>query len=361
MSASAADTVLALARPELVGRVAYKPPVVPSDMVRLHANESPWNAPGEEARGLNRYPSLAGLLETRMSEVYGVEADQVLATRGSNDALDLVIRAFCRAGVDAILTATPTFAMYAELAEVQGADVVAVAMDPERGFAFDADALLDAWTPAVKVVFVCSPNNPTGQVAAPEQLDRLLDRLAGRSLVVVDEAYAEFADGPSVVSRLREWPNLVVVRTLSKGYGLAGARCGALLARRDVVDLARSILPPYALPDPTARAALAALTPRAVETAAGRFERIRAERARLTGTLATLPGVQTVWPGEGNFLLLKTADREAFVRRCEQGGVLVRRLHGDAFLDQCVRITVGTAPENEALIAALAQPADEEA
>ena len=332
MSAAADDTVLALARPELVGRVAYKPPVVPPDRVRLHANESPWNAPGDETCGLNRYPSLAGQLEARMSELYGVEADQVLATRGSNDALDLIIRAFCRAGTDAILTGTPTFAMYAELAAVQGADIIAVAQDPERDFAFDETALLDAWTPAVKVVFVCSPNNPTGQVAPPQQ-----------------------------ISRLRRWPNLVVVRTLSKGYGLAGARCGALLARREVVNLARSILPPYALPDPTARAALAALAPRAVETAARRFDTIRTERRRLAAALRVTPTVERVWPGEGNFVLAKVADREAFVRRCDAGGVLVRRLHGDAFLDRCVRITVGTPSENDALLDALTNPVGEEA
>lgn len=349
-----AGAPLTLARPELKDRVPYRPPLVPAGLVRLHSNESPWAAPGtSRADELNRYPTLAATLEQRMADVYGVAASAVLATRGSNDAIDLLVRAFCRAGEDAILTPTPTFAMYGEFAAIQNAGIVTLATDPDAGFAVDVAAVADAWQPGVKLIFLCSPNNPTGHAVAPAAIADLLSRLDGRALVVVDEAYIEFCSHSGVASLIAQWPCLVVLRTLSKAYALAGARVGALLANADVVGLLRSILPPYALSDPAARLALAALAPDALASAAHRFALIRDERKRVAEALAAMPQVTRVWPSEANFLLLEPSDQQRFVRACRDGSVLVRTLDGDALMQHSVRITIGSRDDNDRLLLSL--------
>ncbi|GAP67465.1 histidinol phosphate aminotransferase apoenzyme [Mizugakiibacter sediminis] len=352
-------SVLELARPEIRALQPYSSARMEASggQVLLNANESPWPPPGDGGRGLNRYPGpQPAALVARLAALYGVAAGQVLAARGSDEAIDLLVRAFCRAGADAVVVCPPTFGMYAVSARVQGAEVIEAPL--ADGFALDADALLAAATPAVKLVFVCTPNNPTGGVVPPATLERLAAALRGRALLVVDEAYVEFAGTPSAAALLPRFDNLVVLRTLSKAWALAGARIGALLAAPEIVALLRRIMPPYPLPTPCVDAALAALDARGVALMHERAALLRAERARLAVRLAALPGVLAVLPSQANFLAVRFADAAATWRALLDAGIVVRDVGRQRGLAGCLRIGVGAPAENERLLAALAARAE---
>ena len=201
--------------------------------VWLNANESAWRNPADAGLGANRYPDpQPAALRERLGELYGVRADQVLVGRGSDEAIDLLVRALCVPGRDAVVVSPPVFGMYAVSARLQGAPLVEVPLrDTEAGFASDLNAMADAAVSSgAKLVFVCSPANPTGQAIAPADLLALARRLAGRCLVVVDEAYGEYCDQASMAAFIDQQPNLAVLRTLSKAHALA-AHAAALPAR----------------------------------------------------------------------------------------------------------------------------------
>lgn len=346
--------ILALARPEIRALV---PAAVhgsgTANSVRLHANEIPWADARDEAPvALNRYyDGQPRALVEALAAHYGADPSSVLVTRGSDDAIDLLVRAFCRAGQDRILVCPPTFGMYRFSAEVQGAGVVAV--PPGPGFGLDADALVARWTPEVKIVFLCSPNNPTGNALDPGAVVRVLDALAGRAIVVMDEAYIEFSARPGFIGALARHPNLVVLRTLSKAHGLAGARCGVAIASAELVALLGRLMPPYALPGPTVTAALAALDPQRLLRTRKRIEAIVAERGRLAAALEGLTGVRQVWPSEGNFLLVRFEDAAAALESATRAGLLLRDFSRQPPLEGCLRITVGSREENDCLLSAL--------
>ena len=326
---AAAELVARLARPDILRLQPYRHASWDPALERLHANENPWRFPGDLSRsGLNRYPEPHPLeVEARLARLYGVAPAQVLAGRGSDEGIDLLVRGFCGAGRDAVVISPPTFGMYEVAARIQGADVIEVPLVRDAGYALDADAVLRACDdPRVKLVFVCSPNNPTGQSADPRAIERVVRGLAERALVVVDEAYAEFAAQPSFVSRLAEFPNLAILRTLSKAYALAGARCGALLADPAIVELLRRMIQPYALPAPTMEAVLTALEePRLVQAR----DRIRQ-------------------------LLVETTDANAFLQAGLRAGLLLRDFGGNPRTPSCVRVSVGTPDQNDRLLRSVA-------
>jgi histidinol-phosphate aminotransferase len=243
--------------------------------------------------------------------------------------------------------------MYRVAASIQGAGVVEVPLDAAPGFALDAAGVAAAWSPGLKIAFLCSPNNPTGNLLDPAAIGQVLEALSGRALVVVDEAYAEFAPGSSLVPWLERYPHLVILRTLSKAYGLAGARLGAVLAAPEIVDLLRRMIPPYALTVPTIEAALAALSPAGLERCRARVDALIEERARLGTALGTMPLVEKVWPSDANFLLVGCADADRMLAAAVRGGLLVRDVRRQPGLGRCLRITVGTPADNSRLIAAL--------
>ena len=347
------STAARLLRPDLRGFVAYESAKPERGVVRLHANEASWRADWDETRdGLNRYPEpRPPRLIERLAGLYGVGPAQVLATRGSDDAIDLLARAFCRAGRDAILVCPPTFGMYAVSARIQGAGVVEVPLDSR--FRVDGEAVIAACSPKVRLVFLCSPNNPTGGVVPARTVAKLCTALEGRALVVVDEAYQEFSRYPGFAGALGRFSNLVVLRTLSKAHGLAGARCGALLADPEIVGMLRPLLPPYPLSSLTVEAALRRLAPRELAAARRRTAATIERREALERALKALPAVTRTWPGEGNFVLARFRDARAAMAACEAAGVLVRDFSARPRLEGCLRITVGTAAENRRLIAAL--------
>ena len=343
-----------IARPDIVALEAYEHAAWEPELTRLHANELPWRIPGDEScAGLNRYPEPQprALIE-RLAGLYRVAADALLVGRGSDEAIDLLVRSFCRAGEDAVVACTPTFGMYAVAARIQGARLLDVPLRASEGFALDVSGVLARCTPAVKLVFLCSPNNPTGNLLSEAGILAIADALAARALVVVDEAYIEFAGRESLAQQVRRRPQLAVLRTLSKAHGLAGARCGALIADPEVIALLRKVIAPYAIPQLALEALLALLEPPQLAAMRERIALVRAERERMRAALARLPGVTHVWPSDANFLLAQFTDATAALERARAARLLVRDARAYPGLPHALRITVGTAAQNEQLLEA---------
>jgi histidinol-phosphate aminotransferase len=348
-------TMLARARPDLIDFRAYVSArsTFWSAPIRLDANEAPCDADGR-SDGRNRYPDpRPETLRRRLGVLLGVDARCLWVGRGSDEAIDLLLRAFCRAGHDNVVAPAPTFGMYRVAAAIQGAQYRELPTDPSRGFALDPERLLALVDADTKLVIVCSPNNPTGSLWH-EAIDALASRLRGRALLVVDEAYIEFAGVPSASALLPRHDNLAVLRTLSKAHALAAARVGALIAPPDVIDLVSRIAAPYPLPASSIALAEAALEPRALEAARARIALAIEERGRVVAALASLPTVEQTWPSAANFVLARFDDGHAAFRRALAAGVLVRDVGGHAGLANCLRITIGSRHENDALLQALA-------
>jgi histidinol-phosphate aminotransferase len=343
-----------IARPDIVALKAYEHASWEPSLERLHANELPWRASGDESvAGLNRYPEPQPReLVEGLADLYGVAPETVLVGRGSDEAIDLLTRSFCRAGRDAVVVCPPTFGMYSVSARIQGAEVITVPLRADSGFALDERAVLEKCTPDVKLVFLCSPNNPTGNLLDEQAILRLAGRLAGRAIVVVDEAYIEFAGSVSLARHLPKLPHLAILRTLSKAHGLAGARCGALIADPEVVALLRKVIPPYAIAQLTLEAVLRQLSPVELAESQSNIEVILSERKRLTAALAQLKRVVRVWQSDANFILVQFDDAGAALQLARATQLLVRDARGYPGLGQSLRITVGSVTQNNRLLEA---------
>jgi histidinol-phosphate aminotransferase len=349
------NPILALARPDILQLQPYQHAAWDPSLERMHANEMPWRASGDNTQaGLNRYPEpQPRALVERMSQLYGVPASQLLVGRGSDEAIDLLVRAFCRAGQDNVLITPPTFGFYKVAAKIQGAGVLEVPLLRD-GFALDTDKVIASGRLA-KIVFLCSPNNPTGNLLDEGAMLQVCRALANQALVVVDEAYVEFCGRPSLSSRLAEFPNLVLLRTLSKAYALAGARLGTLIASQDIIGLLRRIIPPYAIPASTVEEVLALTEAPQRATAAARIRTLLDERARMAARLARCANVARVFPSDANFLLLECRDARRFFEAGKSAGLIVRDFSAYPGLAQCLRVSIGTPQQNERLLAAVEQ------
>lgn len=325
--------------------------------VWLNANESPLPSQADSSRLLHRYPEPQPVaLRERLAWLYGVRTEQLLVTRGSDEGIDLLVRAFCRAGRDGVLVAPPTFGMYAACARIQDAPLVEVPLrDAGDAWTLDMTALLLAVEEqAVRVVFLSSPANPTGQAMPIGQVAALAQALRGRCMLIIDEAYAEYSTAASAGTLLDAYPGLVVLRTLSKAHALAGARVGAVLGDPGLIGVLRNLCAPYPVPAPSAALALAALADDVVAAARERTTRIVAARERLRVALGELPGVVRVYPSEGNFLLVRFAHARVVLERLLARGVVVRDMRAHAQLHDALRISVGSDADNASLLAALA-------
>jgi histidinol-phosphate aminotransferase len=347
--------VTAIARPDIRALRAYEHASWEPGLIRLHANELPWRAQHDtSAAGLNRYPEPhPHALTAALARFYGVPADMLLACRGSDEAIDLLIRSYCSAGQDAVTICPPTFGMYGVAARVQGAAVIEVPLLRDADFDFDLDALLARRDSHVKLVFLCSPNNPTGNRLDSASILGLARALDGRALVVVDEAYVEFADAPSLIPHIPSLPGLVVLRTLSKAHGLAGARCGVLIAHPDIVVLLRKVIQPYAVTQLTIEAVFKALEPAALERDGLHVATIKHERARVAAALEILSGTLKVWPSQANFLLVDFKDPALTWQRAHAAGFLLRDMRTSLGLSQALRISLGTPKQNDELLESL--------
>ncbi len=321
--------------------------------IRLHANESPYRAADDRsARGRHRYPlGRHGALHERLAGLYGVDSGQVLATRGSDDGIDLLIRTFCTAGRDNILCTTPGFGMYRGLARLQGCDSVEFPLRAAADFALEMNAYTDAANANTKLVFVCSPNNPSGIAVGLDDIALACRQLAGQALIVVDEAYGEFSATPSATTLIAHHDNLVVLRTLSKAYGLAAARVGTVIGNADIIQVLDQLLTPFPLPSASVDQAMLATAPERQARMQDQWQQLIDARETLRGALEALPCIQRVWPSDANFLLTRSPHSAALVAHCHEQGLLVRLIQG--IEETFVRITIGSAQQNTQLLEAL--------
>ena len=347
-------SVLDLARPEIRTLQPYSSARMEAagGQIMLNANESAWEPMGDAGAGCNRYPDpQPDALLQPMASLYGVEREQLFVGRGSDEAIDLLVRAFCRAGQDAIIIQPPTFGMYAVSARIQNAAVIEVPLASD--FRLDVQALLAAVTPAVKLVFICTPNNPSGRSIPRADIVQIVQALAGKALLVVDEAYVEFSDESSVADLIGRYDNLAVLRTLSKAWALAGARIGSLLANAEVIALIRRIMPPYPLPSPCIAAAVAELSPSGQATARENIAIVREQRETMRAALSRLSGVREVLPSDANFLAVRFDDAGTIYQRLLKAGIVVRDIRRYPQLQDALRITVGTPEENARVLTVL--------
>ncbi|MFT3756628.1 MAG: histidinol-phosphate transaminase [Pseudoxanthomonas sp.] len=324
--------------------------------VWLNANESAW-ANGADAEGAcRRYPDpQPAALREALAALYGVNAEQLLIGRGSDEAIDLLVRATCMPGQGGVVTLPPVFGMYAVSARLQGARVLEIPLlDRETGFVPRLSELVE---PVIgekaRLVFLCSPANPTGGAVALEDLDAQAKCLRGRALLVVDEAYGEFSDVPSATTLLGDNDNLVVLRTLSKAHALAAARIGVAIGDPALIDVLRRCQAPYPVPTPCAELALAGLSAGALAATRERIAIVKVERERMRSALATLPCVRRVYPSDANFLLLRFHDAEAAFRALLAAGVVVRDQRAARQLGDALRITIGTPAQNDSVLSVL--------
>ncbi len=344
-----------LARPDIVALKAYEHAHWHPGFTRLHANESPERLPHDPSQaGLNHYPEpQPRALIARLARLYEVQENRILLGRGSDEMIDLLVRAFCRPHADAVIICPPTFGMYALAARIQGAQVNEVPLDRDHGFALDPAAVLRCCSAtSTKIVFLCSPNNPTGNLLDEAAILEIADGLRDQALVVVDEAYVEFSGRASLISRLDEYPGLVVLRTLSKAHGLAGARVGTLIAHPDIVGIVGKLITPYAIGQLTLEAVLALLSPSHLRSQSGRMLEARRERQRFSTSLAQLPQTTEVFASDANFVLARFSQAERSLLLAHQAKLLVRDARGYPGLSDALRITVGSRHQNDRLLRA---------
>ncbi len=358
-------TIISLARPEIVAMKPYSSArkEAPSHGVLLNANESPWplliNAPLDDAgpaSGLNRYPDPQPReLVSGFANLYGVPKEQVLVTRGSDEGIDLLTRVFCRAGKDAIAQCPPTFGMYRIAAQTQGVDIVSVPRLASNDFLMDRDRLLENLENdrRIRLIFLTSPNNPTGDIIEQTFLHDLLQAAVGKAIIVIDEAYIEFSQQASATDLIGRHENLVVLRTLSKAWGAAGLRCGTVLAAEEVISLLLRIIAPYPLASPVISLAQRMLADGMSDRQQRMLKELQENKKRLLSLLAGRSFITNVWPGEANFVLLQACEAEDLLSFCAGRGVILRGYPSEPLLEGCIRISVGSKNELSVLKSAL--------
>jgi histidinol-phosphate aminotransferase len=344
-----------IAREDILALRGYNAGEQQPDTIRLNANEAPQSHWFDgDTLAMNRYPEVHPVsLQNKMAALFGVPANNLLVTRGSSEAIDVLIRAYCRAYRDSLITSPPTFEMYRFYADVQGIEMIDVPLLRDNDFTFDTNAILTASRPDTKLVFICSPNNPTGSMVSTDDILRIVEDRRDKSIVVVDEAYIEFSDRDSLASQVSNYENLVVLRTLSKAQALAGARCGAAIANEAIVDVMCRVLPPYSFPTPVIDCVLRALSGEQIETSRQFIADTVSERERLAERLGKLKIIETIWTSHANFLLARIDDLAGVQDYLHSKRILIRDFGDQPDLANCARITIGSREENTALLAAL--------
>lgn len=298
-------------------------------------------------RQFNRYPDpQPQAIIDNYARYAGIAAENVLVSRGGDESIELIIRAFCE-NDEAILYCPPTYGMYAVSAETCGIERKIVPLTAD--FQLDL-ANIEQNLEKVKVVFVCSPNNPTGNLLNRQDLLRLLAITQNKAIVVVDEAYIEFAPQATLANELANYPNLAIIRTLSKAFALAGLRCGFTLANPELIATLQKVIAPYPLPVPVADIAAQALTPQGIEQMQKRVQDVLEQRQWLAEQLQQLSIVEQVYPSQANYLLVKFKEGQQVFKTLWQQGIILRDQHNALGLENCVRITVGIKEENLTLI-----------
>ena len=323
------------ARNEYAGREAH---------VFLDANENPYNNPH------NRYPDPLQLeVKAALSKVKGVPVENIFLGNGSDEAIDLPYRCFCRPGVDNVVAIEPTYGMYKVCADINDVEYRPVLLD--ENYQITADRLLAACDDKTKLIWLCSPNNPTGNCLVRDEIISVINGFQG--IVIVDEAYSDFSSQPTLRSELAKYPNLIVLNTMSKAWGCAAIRLGMAFASTDIIVLFNKVKYPYNVNQLTQRQALEALAdPFQVDKW---VRMLNLERSRMIDAFRLLPTCVEVYPTEANFFLAKMTDAQTIYNKLVEQGIIVRNRTRIKLCRDCLRITVGTRSENNELIAALRQ------
>ena len=313
-----------------------------SKMVFLDANENPFE------NGVNRYPDpQQRSLKAVLAGNKGILPDNILLGNGSDEVLDLLFRAFCEPGKDNVITLPPTYGMYQVLSGINTIENRQVLLDQD--FQPNVDVILDTVDSNSKLLFLCSPNNPTGNSLSTQKIIRLLKQFKG--LVVIDEAYIDFSSKESWVSKLSEYPNLVVTQTLSKAYGMAGIRLGICIASPAIISVLNKIKPPYNVNELTQLKALERVSK--VDEIQGEVSKILKEREKLEKALGDISFVKSIYPSDANFILAKVDDATLRYNQLLKKGVVVRNRTTQPLCENTLRFTVGTSEENRMLITAM--------
>ena len=313
-----------------------------SEMVFLDANENPFE------NGVNRYPDpQQRSLKSIIAKQKGIDESHILLGNGSDEVLDLLFRVFCQPKQDNIITLPPTYGMYTVLSNLNEIEERKVVLQAD--FQPDVDAILKAVDTNSKLLFICSPNNPTGNLIAIKKVKQLLEAFQG--IVVIDEAYIDFADQSTWVNELSNYTNLIVTQTLSKAYGLAGIRLGVCFAAAEIIAVLNKIKPPYNVNELTQKAAMERLIDK--KGVENEIKAILEERKRLIEALQNVDFVDTIYPTEANFVLAKVDDATKRYNELLAKGIVIRNRTTQALCENTLRFTVGTPEENKLLIAAL--------
>ncbi len=314
------------------------------NMIFLDANENPFN------NGINRYPDpQQNTVKGMLSEIKGVPTKNILLGNGSDEVLDLIFRAFCEPKKDNVITLPPTYGMYEVLANVNDIEVMKIELSAD--FQPKVDEILEKANNRTKLLFLCSPNNPTANSFGNEKIEQLIKEFNG--IVVVDEAYVDFSEEESWLGKLESYPNLIVTQTLSKAYGMAGIRLGICYASEYVIAVLNKIKPPYNVNELTQQRASKILVYK--EGLKKEINVILEERRRLISSLEDISFVKKIYPTDTNFILVRVDDANRRYDELIKHGIVVRNRSNQSLCDNCLRITVGTSNENRKLIYALKQ------
>lgn len=310
-------------------------------MIYLDANENPFE------NGVNRYPDPQQQdLKALLASKKGVKAENILIGNGSDEVLDLIFRAFCEPNQDNIITLPPTYGMYGVLADINAIENKKIIL--KENFQPDVEAILNEVTKETKLIFLCSPNNPTGNSFTDEAIKSLLESFNG--LVIIDEAYIDFSEKESWLQRLEEYPNLIVTQTLSKAYAMAGLRVGILYASKAIISILNKIKPPYNINELSQQKAKELLRLNKTNI---QIKELIFERNRVAKVLTEIPFVLKVYPSDANFILFKVDNAVKRYNQLLNKGIVIRNRTNEPLCNNCLRITIGTSDENEKVISIL--------
>ena len=347
--------VKSLVRPEVLALKPYVPAKKVKNKIRLNANESPYTVTEFAALNkLNLYPNARpDEIKNKMADYLNINEDCCVVTRGSTEAIDLLIRTFCSPHVDEIIIFPPTFEMYQFYAAIQGINVLPVNLMSDNQYAIDTVIFQKTVSKKSKLIFICSPSNPIGHSFDKETIYSICQEVSNTGLVVLDGAYAEFSDLSVYRDILQDFDNVVILRTLSKAFGLAGSRCGLLIAKPEICQFIMRVIPPYSFSKPAEKSVLDALSNKGVKRSQKNIKKTIQERAILKDNLLRLDSVIEVFPSETNFLLVRVNNAVQFCNTAKDSGFLLRDVSYHPTLENCVRITVGNSDQNEKLIEGL--------
>lgn len=313
-----------------------------ANMVFLDANENPFQ------NGVNRYPDPKQQnVKELLSELKGIPTDQILLGNGSDEVLDLIFRAFCEPKEDNVIFLPPTYGMYGVLAALNNIETKEVLLSED--FDIRVEETLKSVTDASKIIFLCSPNNPSGNAFSEEKIKAIVEGFQG--LVVIDEAYIDFSGSESWLEKLTQYPNLIITQTLSKAFGMAGIRLGVCYASEEIIEVLNRIKPPYNVNELTQQRAKERLLK--FDEVQDEIARILEERASLERSLESIDYVSKIYPSDANFVLVKVDDANKRYDQLIEKGIVIRNRTTQALCENTLRLTVGTKMENEKLIKAL--------